>query len=230
MNQSSMPEDITESPPTSDRIPIPASQVEMFQMFQELMRDTEKRKKLVDLIAGERPRQWKTSTNSPYYKARYALELKQILDAMIEKRDDMEYTYADFPNMSKTSLYLRVNQAKKFLIVELDPDKKYYDFLNIVAITREKTGVRLSIPDDLREPGSIYQGRVVSPKSENNVWKDELDAWLETSLPGQVFLKKKLSLSEDDIKTLEASLMPLKDVIYSITYNTIKVVKTEVSE
>lgn len=214
--------------PSPDKTPVPTSEVELFKMFQELMKDVDKRKKLVELMSGSRPGHWRQNTNSPYFKTRYAEELRIILDKMIETRQDIEYSYADFPRMSRSSLYQRVNQAKRFLLQELDPDKKYFNFCEIVAITREKTGIRLSIPDDLRDPNTPYVGRVVVPKSEQNEWQDKLDLFLE-NLPnladGASFFEKKLSLSEDQIQALEASLMPLKNVVYSITYNTIKVVK-----
>ena len=215
------------APPAPDPEPTPVSQMDMFKMFQEIMKDVEKRKQLVALLAGVKPKNWKRVSNSPYYKSKYGYELRGIVDQMIELREDTEYRYCDFPRISKSSLYLRVNQAKRFILDNLDDDNKYAQFFELINITRERTGVRLTLDEEFRDPSKPYLGATVVSKEKQRGLQGEIDDWLEHAKVGNIFRRSKLALDPEAIHDIEVSMQGLMDVVFSITTSTIKIVKVE---
>src|SRR5437762_1668188 len=51
----------------------------------------------------------------PYYRERFALEIKEAIDAMLEDGKNRVYKFSDFKHISKTSLYLRIHQSYLYL-------------------------------------------------------------------------------------------------------------------
>jgi len=100
--------------------------------------------------------QWSTLTNAPYYKEKFALELKIVLDEMLTILESGHsfvckvYQYKHFSNYTPSTIYARIIQSKMFLLDKLDPIGKYKLFLENVEIKREPNfGVILSVKKPL---------------------------------------------------------------------------------
>lgn len=179
------------------------------------------------IITGEKPRpkNWSRKANAPYYKERFALQFKQVLDEMLVDKLDVEYKFSDFPNLSRTSLYLMVNQSKLYLLEQLDPNGQYAAFCQCVVITKEKTGIRISLCRDVRDGGNYRPSKVV-PKDCK--WRDDMEDFLASDDPEKkIFVMDKLSLNPDEVAELEATLGVLDNIVFNITGDKIKIVKSE---
>ena len=209
---------ITTTPPTEQ-----AEYDAFFILFREVIKDANRRKQLMSVLSNERPRKWKKNTVAPYYKALYGEQMKAVFDAMLLDRKDREFKYEEFPTLSRNTLYLRVNQSRLYLVEEMDPEGVYKKFAECISITREKTGILLSIPEDFKSPSKPFVPDIVDAVADN--WEADLDTFLEESKPGDQFIRKNLSISEEKQQDMMDSMSTLEDIVCSITYRTIKVVK-----
>ena len=201
--------------------------------IQDLFKKVDK-EKLAKLLADrgdtKKPNNWSSLTNAPYYRERFALELKVVLDEMIQEAEanifeDREFFYSSFPTLSHNTLYLRVNQSKLYLVNKLDSENKYKRFLELVAITREKSGIRLSYNRDVLHPAVPLKANKVMPIEQQTItWKVKLDEFLSSDKAG-VFELDKLALDDDDIEVITNSLSQLNNVIYSIKNDKIRIVR-----
>lgn len=109
-----------------------------------------------DLHSEEKPKNWGRRTNAPYFRERYALELRAILDGMLLEYEhgthsNKIFRYIDYPELSHNSLYLKINQSKLYLLEVLDDDKKYFRFFQLIAIKRYRNkGVVLEYAEDAK--------------------------------------------------------------------------------
>lgn len=172
----------------------------------------------------KRPRGWRPTSNSPYYKERFGLEFKAVLDAMMVDSKDREYRYKDFTTMSHKSLYLRVNQSKLYLLEELDPDKQYARFCEMTTITRETTGIRISLCRDMREGAPSFVPSIVE-SDDSYLWKDSMQDFLNDPEKRGVWEQCNLSLSQDEIDTWSLSLNGLAGIAAIVRSDKIKIVK-----
>lgn len=172
-------------------------------------------------------------SNLSYYRERFALELKVVVDKMMEDGIPMEYSYEDFCTgkdaVTKNTLYLKIHQAKMFLIDNLDPDNKYKQFLakSNFAITRERSGIRLSITTDLTK--SISTPSPVSMDEKVEEWKVKVDKYLEEATVDTPALHLTgLSLSQEEILGLNESMVTVPDVLAVVTHKEIKIKKAKI--
>ncbi len=169
-----------------------------------------------------RRKNWSRLSVSAYYCKRYALELKQVIDDMVARNQDMEYCYADYPNLKAATLYMRINHGKLFLIDELDTEDFYYkNILRRIQITRCVTGVRLTLVpfvDDSIVP------RPISHDEKKDTWKEKVDKYVEKAKPGDEPLHLKgLSLTQDEVNGLKESFIALEHIGAIVLPNEIKI-------
>ncbi len=83
-----------------------------------------------------------------YYNKSEAEALKPFLDEMIIDNQDREFKFNDYPYWSPNTVWVKVNQAIKY-IVENDTtlDKKYCIFRNKLKICKTETGILFKIID-----------------------------------------------------------------------------------
>ncbi len=172
----------------------------------------------------ERPEHWKRLSNVPYYKERFALELKVVLDAMILDGQDREYRYADFPDTKRNTIYLRVNQAKLYLLEELDFDGRYHKLFQCITISRERTGIRLSFHKDVREGTGFMPTTVISNTSIDNL-RSRIDQFISEATTGQKFEDTKVSIGPDEVIALRNSFVGLEGFVANITESSVKIIK-----
>lgn len=187
-------------------------------------------KEVVDSREPIRPKSARAMSRYPYYKERFALEYKVVLDDMISEHDngvkeDRMYWYRDFVDLRPSTLYLRITQAKQFLLDNMDPEGKYARFCELLATKIERgKGIRLFYARDVVN-GSFFRPTKVVVKEESHTYKDRVHEFLENALSGEKLNIEKLVLSEEEIQTLDASLVILENIIYKITHKTIFIAK-----
>lgn len=187
---------------------------------------------VADVLVRNKPPGWSRRSCAPYYKERYALEMKDVLDGMMADRKDRVYRYDEFLakfGVSKESLYLRVNQSLRYLLENMDDDDHTYGrFQEMITITRERNiGICIRFIPEFREGDiSNFKPESVRPKDEAPKWKQRIDDYLEDGEVGQPLLVDNLCLTPDEIATMKASFGGVKGLIYNVTSKSIKLVKT----
>lgn len=171
----------------------------------------------------KRPEGQGKSSVSSYYNERHAFEVKKLLDEIEKSQNDGMVMYADFPHLSKNSLYLRINQGFRYLIdsMDFDPPNKYRSLRDFVKITRDKKGIRISI----RKVGSDtpLTAQKVVPLEKSLEWKDRMEDFFESSKPGDRFEQDNLDLSDEEINDIKESCIQLTNFLLDITSDHIKI-------
>ncbi len=174
------------------------------------------------LVPGAKPLGWSRKSNSPYYKEKYARWLQKDIDNMITTRKNLVYRYVNYKSTSPNALYLRINQALRYLCEYLDPNNVYKKFREDVAIHRERTvGITIrfdEVLEDAEQGGEFVDGQKLSS------WRTELDEYLESSST-EPFYKGGLILNEKEIDQLKLELDDLSNIMYSVTSSELKVMK-----
>lgn len=213
--------------PLNENMKPSSEAAELVKNIQDILKIPAVRKSVIQNKPIEKPHGWKSSSNPPYFKERFALEFKLALDKMMESGEDMEYRYADF-KMTKDSMYLRVAQSRMYLLERLDPEGKYAKFLEQITITRERTGVRLSFCRDIRvrrqgdEPD--FFPSVIDAIGQASL-RNKIVDWLEVSKSGDIFDLDKLSLPADEVNELQILLAPLENVAAEITATRVRLIR-----
>lgn len=187
---------------------------------------------VADVLVRNKPPGWSRRSCAPYYKERFALEMKECLDGMMVDRKDRVFMYDDFlkkHNISKESLYLRVNQSLRYLLENMDDDDHTYGrFTEMISITRERNvGVCIRFIPEFRDGNvSDFKPSAVIPKDEAPKWKQRIDDFLEDGEIGKPLLIDNLCLTPEEIATMKASFGGVRGLIYNVTSKSIKVIKT----
>lgn len=203
------------------------------ERLKKIFKDPVQQAKVVDHVVHNKPLGWSRRSNAPYFKEEYALQLKEVVDQMLIDRQDVCYSYDDYLKhygIARETLYLRINQSKRYLLEFLDPDKIYAKFFERAQINRERgIGVTIKFIPEFRSGESDFKPRAIEPPEQKAKWQKEMERWLEESEPGDdPFYKDKLALSPEEIGTIKLQLRPLVNVLASITAHTIKLVKINV--
>lgn len=209
---------------------------ELKKEVTHLVKDPVMAAKMVNaVVPSKRPAGWSRRANAPYFKEHFGLEMKATLDTVLDKKEDVVYDYKTFEaiGMSRTTVYLRVNQSLHYLIEYLDPDGKYRDaWDNKIQITKERgVGVRISLLEHCREGyQSNFTPRTVIPKAEMPEWRRKMEKFLETAEPGDKFYKEGLALPPEEVKELNDSFIGVEGFLVNITSFSIKIVRIDESK
>jgi hypothetical protein len=195
---------------------------EKAKLLDELFADAEARKAYVKHMTKGRPKSWKRTSNATYYKEPYGLWMKMIADEMIKDHLSREIMYHDFPDLSRTSLYLRVNQSKMYLLQELDYDGAYKRFFEFVHISKSPTGIRLKYCEGGADITPM-PARVISFNTVTSVM-DSIDRFLNDHKENQTEFKN-ITFSEEDMTAIHNSLANLDHIAYNLTPTSLKIVK-----
>lgn len=204
----------------------------MKERLQQVFINPKVQAAVVDHVIHSKPLGWKRRSNAPYYKERYAAELKEVVDAMIKDRRDRFYPYEMAKKtlgIEKGTLFLRIYQAHRYLLDYMDtPDKLYAKFFETVTIQRRRgTGVVIAFAPGFAEGNGKLEP--LPADSKNTTWRDKMEDWVENSQPGdEPFFQDKLVLSPDEISDLKATFIGIPGIISSITSSHVKLVKINV--
>lgn len=180
----------------------------------------------------KKPTAWSNRSNAPYYKERYAIQLQTILDVMMEEYskgiiDSRMFKYKDF-NLKKSSLYLMINQAKLFLIDNMDNDNRYRKFLDNIKVKQEQEGVVLRYCKDIINDTKISLDRAtpIQTLTEQQISiQTKVEEFLQNAKAGDKLELKNLSLDDDMIEALESSVNQLEDIVASISRTNLRLIK-----
>ena len=192
---------------------------EAFSLLTELLKTREGKKAVLDncakgLITG-------TST---YYKRKHAEEIIGILDDMIANRQPYEFCYADMAQWYKPeTVWLKINQAVKYIIDHMDPDKRYLKLRQEIQIhRRSKTGVSLefiqinSVPNNTP---SLIARKITKEEVETIMWKANIIKFVEKDKPaGEQLILEDLHLLDDDRGVIDSLFEGNDD--YVVDYST----------
>lgn len=159
--------------------------------------------------SGRRPGYTSRSSNYPYYKEQYALDVKDIIDKMIETKQAFFIPYTRFPHYSKATIKARVIQGFEFLADHLDtPDKNYAKFREYCRIYSSSTGLCLEHIDPIvNQDNSLASAAMpVGPKENHRKWKDEIDKFIEEAEVGAEYKTVECLLDEEQIAALKMML------------------------
>jgi hypothetical protein len=206
-----------------------ADATEVLRTFQQIVaKNPDKFAKLMsgDADDPKRPKNWSRLANAPYYKHRFALDMKVIYDQMMADMTDREFKFKEFPDISRQTLYLRVNQSRRYLVDKLDPTGIYTAFNECVTVTREETGIRINIHRDVQLGAEKKVGfmpdKVVARELQ---WRGKMDEWMEGSQPDDRFEQKELSLSDEQVQELRLELDQLEGIAASVTNSSVKILR-----
>lgn len=194
---------------------------ELVKSIQDLLQIPAIRKSITTAKPVVKPPNYSRRSNASYYKEKYALELKSVLDAMALDRESREYKYKD-SKMTRNSLYIRVNYSLRYLLDFLDPDGTYKKLSEEIKIHRDSTGVKLEF---INAPGEEFKPTRILDAEGKKTFQEILDDWLENSPEGAVFQQDKLSLSDEEVLNLKATLGVLDNVAANISQDSIKLIK-----
>jgi hypothetical protein len=183
-------------------------------------------KQVVNLLVRKKPKGWAHRSYASYYKLVYAEWLLRDINEMMVDRQPRIFPYDKWPNVSPSSLYLRVNQATAYILDNLDPDGKYARFFEQIKCRRiPKVGVKLCFDDVLAdvEPG----GEKFIGDDDAPAWKQKMDAYLESDDETvEPFHQTGLMLTPEQVAQLELELSGLSSIMYSVSCREIKIIKS----
>lgn len=205
--------------------------------IKQVMNNPQAAAKLVDILVSKRPQGWGRRSIAPYFNHKYGAEMIITLDTMMQSQQDMVFNYDHFKakfGLSKTSLYLRVNQSMKYVCEKMDtPDHKYARFCETLTVERKRdVGVIIRFRPELRDGfQSEFSPMPVMGKEELPVWKEKLDDYLATAQPGDdPLLIERLALTPMEIQQVRTSLQGLKGIISNVSSYSIKVIRINEEE
>lgn len=181
-----------------------------------------------------KPPSWGRKTVSPYYRIKFALEVKQVIDAMLADGEDRVYYYEKFSKQpfkfSPDTLYNYVYQAIKYLKEQdiKDVDRAYYiKVTDRIMTNREKgVGVRLSFHTDVPAAYVDIAPDKISKKVENSGIRKKIDEWLETAAVGDIFEANNIGLTEMELTEINNMLAGTESFLTAdITQTKIKILK-----
>lgn len=180
--------------------------------------------KIVDILVRDRPVGWSHRSYATYYDEKSALQIKKIVDNMIETKRAKVIRYDMMPNLTPNTIYLWVNRALRYLVEKMDDkDKTYLHFSRQTKIERVRgVGITMSYRDQASEE---LRGEDFVARDKKLEWKTRVEEWLadpEVSKPLHI---TNLLLTPDDIAGLKDSLDDLSNVQYAITSREIKIIK-----
>ena len=185
--------------------------------------------KIVDMVIHNRPLGWSRKSNAPYYKEMYAEQVRDDIDKMVESGNPICYRYAKWcnedTNMSKQTLYNRINQSIRYLIEQLDmPDRKYRKWYETVHVERVSgVGVTITFIVGLHDKQS-FRADEVQPRDNMPQWQRRMEDWLESDSI-KPFCEEGLCLSPEQIAELTTNLSNLTNVQASVKCESVKIIR-----
>jgi hypothetical protein len=202
---------------------------EIQQRFKDVIPDPHTASKVVDLIVHNRPQGWSRKSNATYYKEKYAKQLKEVADEMINGSGTKCFRYKVWCNeetgMTENTLYTRINQSIRYLIDFMDDKEHIYaNWYENVNITRERNvGVVIKFIVGMSDSTS-FKPEEVQPKENTPLWRSQMDNWLEGDSQ-KPFCVEGLMLSPQDVIDLTTDLAKLSNVQASVKSESVKIIR-----
>lgn len=179
---------------------------------------------------GTKPTSPKGNGTYSYYTATHAIRVRNIIDAMVER--PTEHKYLDSAKLARSprTLMAMYKQGLAFLLDHADENGYYAKLWPNIHLRKEGNGIifmwlSLVNYDPKFALGTVK--RVTKDIMTLNVWRNELDRYLENALPGEVHSITGIHLTPDDQAAIRACLFMLSDFEYEITNTTIHIKRKE---
>lgn len=160
-----------------------------------------------------RPETQNGLSQSTYYREKFALELKPVLDAMLKDRQNRIFRYSNYRTMQPASLRVRIEQAWSYINRFMDPDNVYKNLRAEVDIRRGENGIIISIIDENKITPMIADQ--VEEVEIDDHWKNRVDKFLADAAEGEKLTIKNIDLTENDLMFLETSFHGLTNIVHS---------------
>jgi len=190
--------------------------------------------KVVEILVTKRPVGWGRRSVAPYFNEKCGQEMKQVLDAMMQDKKPVLFSYSDFQKshgLNKHSLYLRINQGIRYVLEVLDNhERKYGKFMSMCKVRKQYgVGVLLSMRPECRGDFiSDFKPKPVDYADDEPRWKLKMHNWLQDVDSSDRFLHEGLMLSPEEIEDLKATLDSVPGIMHSVTSYSVKIIKTNV--
>ena len=184
--------------------------------FKDLIKSSPKLQKKILKNTEER-------SGGNYYNRNDAEKLKPFLDEMMLDNEPREFRFSDYPQWSPNTVWLKINQAIKYIVDNLDDaDKKYAYFRNKLKICKTENGVLFKIVD---APDGWIAHKVSGENSkELETYKDKVFSFMESSEEGEELDIKDLNIEEEDVVKMKEILDPSPIFAAFISKSRIKII------
>ena len=183
------------------------------------------------LSESKRPALWRRRSTASYYRERFGLEFRSVIDGMLadEKKEDVMYLYSVYCTpeygMNSSTLYTRIYHSMRYMLDHLDtPEKKYADAMSKIEVRRERNvGIRISFMRDVKL-GKPFIPTAARPIEEVHLWRNELEEWIAGTHPiGERKIIDKLTLKPHEIEELRLRFANMSKYSASVTADSIKI-------
>ncbi len=192
--------------------------------------------RVIDLVTATKPEGWSRRSNPPYYKEKYAMQMKEYVDRMIDLKGDIVFNYKDWEDNggnTKSTLYARVSQSIRYLIDHLDTiEGKYRNWYDIVRVeTKYDSGNKLRIAFLPGTSGGTkdqaFNPEIVEPPQNMPVWKVRMEDWIESDSAAP-FVQEGLILSAEQVAEIKKDLKEIPTLAASVNNNSIKIIRVNI--
>ena len=170
-----------------------------------------------------------TKPAMPYYKEEFALQLKPVLDEMLEQQDvNRVFNYSNFPTITAQTLYLRITQSWLWLSRHHPNKEAYARLRGQCEVRRRSDGIVIFRRSNDSMDSSMkthMQAATETAFKGQRGWKNDVEKFLEEGEAGTKLKLENLSLSGEDIALLETQLSNLQNIRSIIRHDRIVVMK-----
>lgn len=186
-------------------------------------------------VTVKKPEGWSRKSVSSYYRVKFALEIKHVIDEMVSTGKDRIFRYDKFTKLpyrfSANTLYSYVYQSLRFLKTETIEgiSRAYYSpILDRIVTTREPgLGIRLSFHTAITSSDVDMSPDEVETQATNNTLITKVRDWMENATVGDMLELTKLALTEQEIEDVQDTLAGTQSFLEAdITSKQIKILKT----
>ncbi len=137
-----------------------------------------------------------------YYNKNDAESLRPFLDEMILDKEPREFLFSDYPQWSPNTVWLKINQAIKYIVDHDTPEGKYTIFRYKLRICKQENGVLFKIVDS----PSGWIAHKIKEASDQESYKDRIFKFMENSKENEELDIKELNLDIEEMNKWKALL------------------------
>lgn len=142
------------------------------------------------------------------YSPTNAEQFRGFFDAMIIAMKD-EFLSSEATGYTTNTLYLKLNDALKWLADNHPDHDKYMLFRGRIEFTKVEAGVYIRFKASI----ATLQQRIVSASAETTTvtWKDEFMTWLQTAKKYDIFERRNIVVTQTQKEYVESVMFQLND-------------------
>jgi hypothetical protein len=147
---------------------------------------------------------WSKNSGTPYYKEKYALRVKAILDIMITDETKDRIIDPTKMKMTRESIKAMLTQGWLWLIDKHGKASVYADMRSRIKICQVSDGIKLVWAHVIPPDGTMsYTGDEHSKATLHPRWKDELITWIEQGEDGTKFEKSGVTMTPEQLEYIK---------------------------